>query len=83
MAALDCSLGFARDMARDRPLGPAAARRDSARHAAALDALERAARGTDNLMPSILECVRAYSTVGEICNRLRAVFGVHKEPSVI
>ncbi|MBI1956495.1 MAG: methylmalonyl-CoA mutase family protein [Acidobacteria bacterium] len=36
-----------------------------------------------NLMPSILDCVRAYLTVGEICHRLRAVFGVYKEPSVI
>ena len=36
-----------------------------------------------NLMPPILDCVRAYATVGEICNRLRAVFGVYQEPSVI
>ncbi|MCH7978311.1 MAG: methylmalonyl-CoA mutase family protein, partial [Acidobacteria bacterium] len=45
-------------------------RRDAGRAQAALDALEAAARGSDNLMPSILECVRAYCTVGEVSNRL-------------
>ena len=58
-------------------------KRDSGRAAASLDALEKAARGKDNLMPSILECVRAYSTLGEICNRLRGVFGVYVETSVL
>jgi methylmalonyl-CoA mutase N-terminal domain/subunit len=58
-------------------------RRDSGKAEAALDALERAARGTDNLMPPILECVRAYATVGEICHRLRAVFGIYEESSVV
>ena len=58
-------------------------RRDSSRADAALDALEQAARGEANLMPPILDCVRAYCTVGEICNRLRAVFGVYQESSVV
>ena len=58
-------------------------RRDSARVESALDTLERAARSTDNLMPAILDCVRAYTTVGEICYRLRAVFGVYVESSVV
>ena len=39
--------------------------------------------GSDNLMPSTLECVRAYCTVGEVFHRFRAVFGVHQEASVI
>jgi len=38
---------------------------------------------SDNLMPAILDCVRAYATVGEICHRLRAVFGTYQETSVI
>ncbi|MFO7263418.1 MAG: methylmalonyl-CoA mutase [Bacillaceae bacterium G1] len=40
-----------------------------------LQRLERAARGTDNLMPYILDAVRAYATIGEICDTLRNVFG--------
>jgi len=42
-------------------------------------ALERAARGSDNLMPPILEAADAYVTVGEISDCLRAVFGEHRE----
>ena len=57
-------------------------KRDSGRVEVALDALEKSARGEENMMPSILECVRAYCTVGEICNRLRGVFGVYTEASV-
>ncbi len=59
------------------------ARRDAARAESALDALERSACGNDNLMPPILECVRAYGSLGEICNRLRAVFGVYVESSIV
>jgi methylmalonyl-CoA mutase N-terminal domain/subunit len=44
-----------------------------------LSALERAARGTANLMPPILEAARVYATVGEISDTLRAVFGEHRE----
>ncbi len=46
---------------------------------ARLNALEQAARSTDNLMPHILECSEAYATVGEIADRLRAVFGEYQE----
>jgi methylmalonyl-CoA mutase, N-terminal domain len=42
---------------------------------ARLAELKQAALGTDNLMPPILECVKAYCTVGEICGVLRQVFG--------
>ncbi|MGH9784163.1 MAG: methylmalonyl-CoA mutase family protein, partial [Terriglobia bacterium] len=59
------------------------ARRDFGRVETALDGLEQAARGQTNLMLPILDCVRAYCTVGEICNRLRAVFGVYQESSVV
>jgi methylmalonyl-CoA mutase N-terminal domain/subunit len=44
----------------------------------ALARLKQAAAGTENVMPSILEAVKAYATVGEICNALRAVFGEYK-----
>lgn len=59
------------------------ARRNAARVDAAMTALESAARDSENLMPAILDCVRAYCTVGEICNRLRALFGVYQETSVL
>ena len=44
-----------------------------------LAALERAARGTDNLMPPILDAAEVYATVGEISDCLRGVFGEHRE----
>ena len=55
------------------------ARRDAARYASALEALERAARGSDNLMPPIVAAVKALATVGEIADVLRGVFGEHVE----
>jgi methylmalonyl-CoA mutase N-terminal domain/subunit len=57
------------------------ATRDRDRASRALDALERGARGTENLMPLILDAVQASVTLGEICDRLRRVFGTH-QPSV-
>ena len=42
--------------------------------------LKRSAEGTANLLPPILECVRAYATLGEICDALRDVFGKYREP---
>ncbi len=54
------------------------AERDAAAAARALDAVERAARGTENLLPRLLEAVRARVTLGEICDRLRAVFGEYR-----
>ena len=56
-------------------------RRDGDRAVRALDAIEQAARGTDNLVPRLLDAVRADVTLGEIGTRLRAVFGIHR-PSV-
>jgi methylmalonyl-CoA mutase, N-terminal domain len=43
-----------------------------------LAALEQAARSTDNLMPHILSCAESHATVGEISDRLRAVFGEYQ-----
>jgi methylmalonyl-CoA mutase N-terminal domain/subunit len=51
------------------------ARRDNQAVDSALNALEEAARGDDNLMPYIYEAVKVYATLGEICGRLRNVFG--------
>ena len=45
--------------------------------------LEKAAEGTGNLMPFILEATKAYATTGEICNTLRKVFGEYRAPSGI
>jgi len=58
------------------------ATRDRGRVRHALQGLKAAARGTDNLMPSILEASRAYATLGEMCDALREVFGEYEEPPV-
>jgi methylmalonyl-CoA mutase N-terminal domain/subunit len=48
-----------------------------------LSALRNAAQGTENLMPYILDAVRAYCTLGEICGILREVFGEYREPVIL
>jgi len=48
-----------------------------------LEALREAAKGSENLMPYILDAVRVYGTLGEICGVLREVFGEYREPVVI
>lgn len=45
--------------------------------------LKSAAEGTNNLMPFILDAVKAYASIGEICNSMRTVFGEYKEHVVI
>lgn len=52
--------------------------RDGDRVAEVLSALDTAARGSENLMPFILDAVKAYATLGEICNVLRDVFGEYR-----
>ena len=54
-------------------------RRDAERWAAALRGVEDVARGSENLMPRILEAVEAMATVGEIADTLRKVFGEYRE----
>jgi methylmalonyl-CoA mutase N-terminal domain/subunit len=54
-------------------------RRDNLRVSQALDVLKRAAEGTENTMPYLLDAVRAYATLGEICDALREVFGTYTE----
>jgi methylmalonyl-CoA mutase N-terminal domain/subunit len=55
------------------------AARDHARVGRALAAVADASRGRDNLMPHVLEAVRAYASVGEICGTLRQAFGEYRE----
>src|SRR5437016_2758165 len=54
-------------------------RRDSIAAETSLVKLEEAARGTENVLPRILDCVEVYATVGEISNRLRRVWGEYHE----
>jgi methylmalonyl-CoA mutase, N-terminal domain len=58
------------------------AKRDQARVGQLLDRLERGARGTDNTMPLILDCVEGLCTLGEISDALRRVFGEASEVGV-
>ena len=53
--------------------------RDNQKAKANLDALESAAKTETDLMPYILDCVKSYVTLGEICNVLRSEFGEYKE----
>ena len=57
--------------------------RNAAAAERALDALRRAAEGDANTMPALLDCVRAYCTLGEITAALRAVFGAYEEAAVM
>jgi methylmalonyl-CoA mutase N-terminal domain/subunit len=57
--------------------------RDAQRVRRALDHLSDAARTPANLMPMILEAVRAYATIGEMCDALRRVWGEYEETPVV
>jgi methylmalonyl-CoA mutase N-terminal domain/subunit len=59
------------------------ATRDDALVEQRLDALRQAAEGEANLMPALLDCVRAYATMGEMCDVLREAFGVYQETVVV
>ena len=54
-------------------------RRDNTHVRKTLDALRRAAEVSENTMPFLLDAVRAYATLGEICDALRTVFGTYQE----
>ncbi len=58
------------------------ARRDAGAVGRALDRLKGGAAADDNVMPLILDCVKAYCSVGEISDALRDVFGTYEEPAV-
>jgi methylmalonyl-CoA mutase N-terminal domain/subunit len=57
--------------------------RDSAAVGQTLDRLRIACKGTENLMPYILEAVKAYATLGELIQVMKEVFGVYEEPTWI
>ena len=59
------------------------ASRDPQAHAEALRKVEAAAKGTDNLLPYILDAVKASATVGEVAGVLRGVWGEHVETLVL
>ncbi len=59
------------------------ATRDGAAVERTLELLRHAADGTENLMPPILEAVRAYATVGEMCDALRDVWGEYVESASV
>ncbi|HEX5732653.1 MAG TPA: methylmalonyl-CoA mutase family protein [Blastocatellia bacterium] len=56
------------------------AERDGARVEATLKALADGAREGRNTMPLLLECTRAYATLGEMCDALRPIYGEYREP---
>jgi len=58
-------------------------RRDQAKCTNALNRLRKAAAGTDNLMPFILDAVREYATEGEIMQAMIEVFGTYTETAVV
>jgi methylmalonyl-CoA mutase N-terminal domain/subunit len=55
--------------------------RDNGRVGQALDRLRIACQGAENTMPHILDCVRAYATLGEIVGVQKEVFGMYQEPT--
>jgi methylmalonyl-CoA mutase N-terminal domain/subunit len=57
-------------------------KRDRKRWETSLTRLKAAAAGKENLMPLLIDAVKAYATVGEICGALKEVFGEYKEPAL-
>ncbi len=57
-------------------------KRNKKKWAAFLEKLKGAAEGKENLMPYIIDAVKAYATVGEVSNTLKGVFGEYKEPAL-
>jgi methylmalonyl-CoA mutase N-terminal domain/subunit len=72
--------GYARQVAR---LERVRSERDNEQVGLTLNALRQAARTAENTMPYILDCVRAYATLGEIMGVFREVFGEYREPTII
>jgi methylmalonyl-CoA mutase N-terminal domain/subunit len=56
-------------------------RRDKGAVANALEKVRQSARSSENTMPATIEAVRAYATLGEICDALRDVYGLYEEPA--
>ncbi len=58
-------------------------KRDNDKVKRSLENLKKVAQSTENTMPALIECVRCYTTEGEICDILREVFGEYVEPPLI
>jgi len=58
-------------------------RRDNGKVNKALEKIKILASGNENLMPAIIEAVKAYGTNGEICDALRQVYGEYRAPEII
>ncbi|MFX1415489.1 MAG: methylmalonyl-CoA mutase [Promethearchaeota archaeon] len=56
--------------------------RDNKKVEAALDGLRKASEGTENVVPHVVDAVRAYASVGEICGVWREVYGEWEEPKI-
>lgn len=72
--------GYSRQLSR---LNEVRKTRDSGRVGQTLDRLRIACEGTENTMPYIMDCVRAYCTLGEIVGVMTKVFGKYEEPTMI
>jgi len=57
--------------------------RDQAQVRACLEEIQQRASGTENLMPAIVEAVRAHATVGEVADAMREVYGEYREEVII
>jgi methylmalonyl-CoA mutase N-terminal domain/subunit len=62
-------------------LGKLRAERDNQRVEQTLKDLADGARAGSNTMPLLLDCVRAYATLGEMCDALKPVYGIYQEPA--
>jgi len=76
-------IGFEIERAQVARVKALRARRDGAAVQHCLATLQAAAKSSDNLMPVLINCVRAYATEGEIMAALKDVFGVYREPILI
>ncbi|HJY80464.1 MAG TPA: methylmalonyl-CoA mutase family protein [Candidatus Binatia bacterium] len=66
-----------------KKLAAVRAERNQTAAKAALEKVESTARGSGNLMPVIIDAVRAYATLGEISDAMRQVFGEYRAPSFL
>jgi len=71
------------EVSQKKSLGAMKSGRNEAAVKASLEKLKEVAKGSDNLMPPILEAVKTYATLGEIADVFRGVFGKHQETVVL
>jgi methylmalonyl-CoA mutase, N-terminal domain len=69
------------EVEQNRLLAERRAARDDGAVRSALAAMVDAARGSENMIPAMLDAVRAEATLGEICDALREEWGEYREPA--